>query len=111
MATATDWPPPATQRLSPGTQRIRSSPSTPAVPTSIEVSEPWLTSINVSIKKPTGPGQQPRSGDLVSLAVAGGAGKLHAQVAQLRAQGLPGDAQQEGGPVLISARVLQDAGK
>src|SRR5262245_27431804 len=34
-----------------------------------------------------------------------------AQFAEFRAQGLPGDAQQEGGPVLIPAGVFQDAGQ
>src|SRR5260370_1152530 len=46
-----------------------------------------------------------------SLSDPGGAGEVQAQLAQLHAQGLPGDAQQEGGPVLVAAGVLQDAGE
>ena len=36
---------------------------------------------------------------------------MQSQVSELRAQGLPGDAQQDGGPVLVAAGVLQDAGE
>src|SRR5262245_52133175 len=38
-------------------------------------------------------------------------GNMQAQVAELRAQGLPGNPQQEGGPVLVPAGVRQDAGE
>jgi hypothetical protein len=34
---------------------------------------------------------------------------VQAQILELRAEGLPGDAQEEGGPVLVAAGVLQDA--
>jgi hypothetical protein len=48
----------------------------------------------------------------VSLIVgSGGAGDVQAPVAQLHAQGLPSDAQQAGGSVLVPAGVLQDAGE
>src|SRR5437764_8893014 len=36
-------------------------------------------------------------------------GYVQAQLAELQAQSLPGDAEQEGGPELVPARVLQDA--
>jgi len=49
---------------------------------------------------------------IVSLIVGpGGAGDVQAQVAQFHAQGLPSDAQQAGGPLLVPADVLQDAGE
>ena len=40
-----------------------------------------------------------------------GARDVQSQVLELRAQGMPGDAQQEGGPALVPAGVLQDAGQ
>ena len=36
---------------------------------------------------------------------------MQAQVSEFRAQGLPGNPQQEGGPLLVEAGVLQDAGE
>ena len=41
----------------------------------------------------------------------GGAGDLQAKLAQLHAQSLAGDAQQNCGPVLVPAGVLHDAGE
>ena len=36
---------------------------------------------------------------------------MQAEVVQLHAQGLPGDAEQKGGAVLVPAGVLEDAGE
>ena len=54
-----------------------------------------------------------RRAGLQRLGLAGpdSARDLKAQLAQLRAQGTPGDAEQVGGPGLVAAGVFQDAGQ